>query len=117
MKTFKISLDEPCSECSGKGGTGEKTCPTCSGRGRVVSQQRTMFGVFQTETVCPDCHGRGVTYANTCTHCHGKGILEKVKEIEKLLKVDESKTTALNCEDIYIQIYGINVKEQRDLRF
>ena len=42
---------------------------------------------------------------------------EKVKEIEKLLEVDESKITALNCEDIYIDIYGINVKEQRDLRF
>ncbi|MBR3281580.1 MAG: CYTH domain-containing protein [Clostridia bacterium] len=42
---------------------------------------------------------------------------EKVKEIEKLLEVDESKITALNCEDIYIQIYGINLKEQKDLRF
>ncbi len=42
---------------------------------------------------------------------------EKVKEIEKLLEADESKITALNCEDIYIQIYGINLKEQKDLRF
>ena len=80
-KTFKVSLDEPCNECSGKGGKGEKTCSTCGGRGRVVSQQRTMFGVFQTETACPDCGGRGVTYAEVCTHCHGKGIIEKVKEI------------------------------------
>lgn len=80
-KTFKVSLDEPCEECSGKGGKGEKTCSTCGGRGRVVSQQRTMFGVFQTETSCPDCGGRGVTYAEVCTHCHGKGIIEKVKEI------------------------------------
>ena len=81
-KILKVSLDELCSECSGKGGKGEKTCPTCSGRGRVISQQRTMFGVFQTETVCPDCQGRGVTYESTCSVCRGKGIVEKLKEIK-----------------------------------
>ncbi len=80
-KVLKVSLDEPCSECSGKGGKGEKTCPTCGGRGRVVSQQRTMFGVFQTETACPDCRGRGVTYESICSACRGNGIIEKVKEI------------------------------------
>ncbi len=42
---------------------------------------------------------------------------EKVKEIEDLLEVDKSKITALNCEDIYIDIYKIDLKQNSDLRF
>lgn len=81
-KTINIALDTECSECDGKGGSGEKTCSTCGGRGRVVSQQRTMFGVFQSETSCPDCNGKGKTYKNVCKKCNGKGHVIKNKEIE-----------------------------------
>ena len=42
---------------------------------------------------------------------------ERVKEIEKLLEVDPSKVTALNCEDIYIDIYGIDVEKIKELKF
>ena len=42
---------------------------------------------------------------------------EKVKEIEKLLEIDESKITALNCEDIYKEIYNINVSDIKKLKF
>ena len=45
-KTINIDLDTECEDCSGKGGSGETTCSTCGGRGRVITQQRTMFGVF-----------------------------------------------------------------------
>ena len=41
----------------------------------------------------------------------------EVKEIEKLLEVDESKITALNCEDIYKMMYNINVCEIKELKF
>lgn len=81
-KTINIDLDTECEECDGKGGSGETTCSTCNGRGRVVSQQRTMFGVFQSETTCPDCKGKGKTYKNTCKKCNGKGHIVKNKEIE-----------------------------------
>ena len=37
--------------------------------------------------------------------------------MEKLLDVDTSKITALNCEDIYKDIYGIDLKGVRDLKF
>ena len=81
-KTINMDLDSECDKCSGKGGTGEVTCSTCGGRGRVVSQQRTMFGVFQSESVCPDCKGKGKTFKEKCTACSGTGHVIKNKEIE-----------------------------------
>ena len=81
-KTINLDLDSECSKCDGKGGSGEETCSTCGGRGRVVTQQRTMFGVFQSESTCPDCNGKGKTYKNTCKECGGNGHVIKNKEIE-----------------------------------
>ena len=81
-KTFKVKLYDSCSECNGKGGKGEKTCATCHGSGRVVTQQRTILGVVQTQTTCPDCHGKGVTFSESCSECGGKGIVESSKEIK-----------------------------------
>lgn len=46
----------------------------------------------------------------------GKNI-EDVKKIEELLKIDKNKVTTLNCQDIYSQIYGININEIKELRF
>ena len=81
-KAIKIDLDEKCDECHGDGGFDPKTCSTCGGTGRVVTQQRTMFGMFQQESICPDCHGDGKTYAKTCNKCRGKGHVVATKEIE-----------------------------------
>ena len=81
-KTIEIDLDTECEECNGKGGSGETTCSTCGGRGRVISQQRTPFGVFQSESTCPDCNGKGKTYKNICKECRGNGHVIKKKEIE-----------------------------------
>lgn len=81
-KTIDIDLDSECDECDGKGGSGETTCSTCGGRGRVVTQQRTPFGVFQSESSCPDCHGKGKTFKNVCRECNGTGHVIKNKEIE-----------------------------------
>lgn len=81
-KSIRLDLDEKCDECNGDGGFDAKTCSTCGGRGRVVTQQRTMFGMFQQETVCPDCRGEGKTYTKTCNKCRGKGHVTTNKEIE-----------------------------------
>ena len=72
-KSFKVNINDACSACNGKGGSGEQTCSTCNGRGRVVSEQRTMFGIFQTETTCPNCNGLGYTFKEKCSSCLGKG--------------------------------------------
>ena len=81
-KDINVDLDSVCSDCDGKGGTGESTCPDCGGSGRRVTQKQTMFGVFQSETTCPTCGGKGKTYRNTCRTCNGKGHYMKNKTIE-----------------------------------
>ena len=81
-KNIKLDLDTECENCHGKGGSDEVTCSTCGGRGRLVREQRTMFGVFQSESTCPDCNGAGKTFKNTCSKCRGKGHVIKNKEIE-----------------------------------
>lgn len=42
---------------------------------------------------------------------------EDVIDISKILRVDESKITTLNCSDIYEKIYGININKLKELRF
>lgn len=81
-KDFKINIDDVCPDCDGKGGKGEEKCSECGGRGRVVTQQRTMFGVFQSETVCSKCSGRGLTFKDKCSKCGGRGTVATSKNIK-----------------------------------
>ena len=81
-KTINVDLDSHCEECDGLGGHGEATCSNCGGRGRVVSQERTMFGIFQSETTCPTCGGSGKTFKSVCKKCNGNGHVMKNKEID-----------------------------------
>ncbi len=120
-KNFSINLDTECQECSGKGGKNPKTCTHCNGRGRVISEQRTILGVIQTETVCSYCKGSGEEFESTCQTCRGKGSIKKDKDISVKIPsgVDNSDELRLSGKgsagtnggpegDIYIQI---NVKE------
>lgn len=43
--------------------------------------------------------------------------VDKIKEIEKLLEIDENKITTLNCQDIYAKIYNINIDKIKELKF
>lgn len=81
-KEFKINIDDTCPDCDGKGGHDEKTCSECGGRGRVIQEQRTMFGIFQSESVCPECNGRGITFKNKCSKCSGRGAVNHDKTIK-----------------------------------
>lgn len=81
-KTINIDVLTTCAKCDGKGGHGEKSCPTCHGSGTVTVEQRTMFGAFMTRTTCTTCNGKGVSYSETCTKCNGKGKVKENKEIE-----------------------------------
>lgn len=80
-KTFKISINDTCKECDGLGGHNPKTCSHCNGRGRVISEQRTILGTIQTETTCPYCKGEGKEFESVCSTCRGKGVIKKEKEI------------------------------------
>lgn len=80
-KTINIDLNETCEKCDGKGGFEEKTCSLCHGSGRVIQEKRSIFGVFQTQTICPDCEGKGSVFAKKCSECHGTGKVKTNKEL------------------------------------
>ncbi len=81
-KTINLDVYEECDECNGRGGKGEKTCPTCRGQGTITSEQNTLFGTFMTRTTCPNCKGKGKTYDSTCSKCRGTGKVKENKNIE-----------------------------------
>ena len=80
-KELKLDLNETCEECSGKGGFGETTCPNCSGSGVVITEQRTMFGMFQSRVSCSECGGSGKSFKDRCSGCRGTGHIRRNKEI------------------------------------
>ncbi len=74
-----------CTDCSGSGaqkGTSPKTCSVCGGRGQVMVNQRTPFGVVQTSRVCDACKGTGKVIENPCKTCNGNGRVKKNRKIE-----------------------------------
>lgn len=82
VETMKIDV---CDECHGNGcaaGSSPKTCPECHGSGHVTAQQRTPFGVIQTQKTCSRCNGRGTVIDNPCRKCHGAGRVRKPSSIE-----------------------------------
>ncbi len=80
-KKFSSTQFIKCEKCSGDGGSGQKTCSTCSGSGRISQQVRTPFGVVQNQAVCPDCEGTGKSFESKCSDCHGEGRVRKSKKI------------------------------------
>ncbi|WP_296048778.1 DnaJ domain-containing protein, partial [uncultured Gemmiger sp.] len=69
--TKKVTLNrqQTCPDCNGSGcepGSSPETCTQCNGRGYVVTQQRTPFGVMQSQQPCPHCGGRGTIIKNPC---------------------------------------------------
>lgn len=81
-KTLNLDVTEDCDGCSGTGGHGEKTCPTCHGSGQVTSEQRTLLGTFMTRTTCSNCQGKGKVFDENCSKCRGTGRIRKNKDIE-----------------------------------
>lgn len=88
-KGCKKSVDVPrvenCSECGGSGaakGTSPKVCPDCQGRGVVNVQQRTGFGVINTQRACQKCNGMGKMIETPCQKCAGKGKVRKKNKID-----------------------------------
>lgn len=80
-----LNYEESCAECHGTGaknGTAYDSCPDCHGTGRVVTQQRTIFGIMQSESACPRCNGTGKIIRESCPTCGGKGYVKVKKDIE-----------------------------------
>src|SRR5437660_6521636 len=83
-KEIEIRKLDSCDQCNGSGaepGSRSINCPTCGGRGQVISSR----GFFQVSQTCPRCRGAGQIIERQCRQCQGEGRLEKMSRI--MLKV------------------------------
>ena len=99
-KNITITRQQECTECHGSGcaaGSSPETCPDCGGRGYVIRQQRTPFGVMQTQQPCSRCGGKGKLVKNPCKVCHGSGKVatKKTLEVSIPMGIDDDQSFAL----------------------
>ena len=81
-----FDFDDDCPHCHGSGAetpNDVKVCSTCQGKGTVTRQQRSLFGMINTEVVCPDCGGKGKIISKKCSVCGGSGH-KRVKKTQKI---------------------------------
>ena len=120
-KEITLNLNDTCDNCNGVGGFEEKTCDYCHGNGYVVTEQRSIFGVMQSQSVCPKCKGSGKTFKKICEKCSGTGQVRRKKTISvhipegvetghqlRMTGKGESGINGGPNGDIYLEI---NVKE------
>ncbi len=79
-----LNRAEECPDCKGTGaeaGTSAKTCSECGGKGYVTFQQRSMFGMMQSQRPCSKCGGKGKIIEKPCSKCRGKGSVNAKKTV------------------------------------
>jgi molecular chaperone DnaJ len=80
-KEIEVRKLDICDKCKGAGsesGSRSISCPTCGGRGQVISSR----GFFQVSQTCPRCRGVGQIIEKPCTQCGGEGRMEKPNRIK-----------------------------------
>ncbi|TMP92943.1 MAG: molecular chaperone DnaJ [Verrucomicrobia bacterium] len=80
-KEIEIEKLDTCDKCDGSGAEpGSRTinCPTCGGRGQVISSR----GFFQVSQTCPRCRGAGQIIEKPCRQCDGEGRVQKLSRVK-----------------------------------
>jgi molecular chaperone DnaJ len=80
-KEITVNKQDRCEVCDGSGaesGSKSKVCPTCGGRGQVISSR----GIFSIAQSCPRCEGAGRVIEKPCKTCHGSGRRERSSKIK-----------------------------------
>jgi molecular chaperone DnaJ len=80
---FEVAV--PCQRCSGDGaepGSEVKTCPACSGTGRLQQVSRSVFGEFVRTQACPQCGATGRVVEDRCRDCGGAGRVLEERKLE-----------------------------------
>ena len=111
----------PCERCEGSGAepdTQVRTCPTCSGSGRVRQVSRSVFGEFVRAGTCPTCSGAGKLIDQPCEQCRGTGrvIEERTLEVEIPAGIHDGQRIRLSGEghagtagaragDVYVEVH------------
>lgn len=122
-KAVSYNRVEDCPDCNGSGakkGTSPSTCSACGGTGRVRVNQRTPFGVVQTQRSCDKCKGKGKIIDSPCKSCSGSGKQRKQKTLEinvpagvaddQMLKVTGQGNAGVNGGPAGDLLLGIRVK-------
>lgn len=100
VKKIGVTRQDNCPDCGGTGaakGTSPETCPDCGGRGYVMRQQRTPFGVMQSQQPCTRCGGKGKIVKDACKNCRGSGRvgIKKTLEVNIPAGIDDDQSIAL----------------------
>lgn len=112
-KDIVFTRIEKCSDCGGSGAKNSssiKTCSKCRGSGVINVQQRTPFGIMQTQRVCDECGGNGRIITDKCKTCNGKGRLRKqcTKKVSIPAGVDNGQMLTVRGEGCAGTGYGNN---------
>ncbi len=79
-KTISIRTKDNCDICHGSGakkGSKPVSCSTCKGVGQIRAQQ----GFFTIQQTCPTCSGKGSVISDPCSKCYGSGAININKKI------------------------------------
>jgi molecular chaperone DnaJ len=124
-KEIEIEKLDTCEKCHGSGAeSGSRTinCPTCGGRGQVISSR----GFFHVSQTCPRCRGAGEIIEKPCPKCHGEGRVEKLSRVKLKIPAGIREGSRLRSShngeagirgappgDLYVVIY---IKEHKVFR-
>jgi molecular chaperone DnaJ len=79
-KEITLTKPGPCEACAGSGaepGSRVRLCPTCGGRGQVITSR----GIFSIAQSCPHCQGAGRVIERPCKACRGAGRRDATSKI------------------------------------
>lgn len=111
-KEIEVRKLDTCDRCEGNGaesGSRSISCPTCGGRGQVISSR----GFFQVSQTCPRCRGVGQIIEKPCRACEGEGRVEKLSRIK--LKVPAGIAEGSRLRSSHNGEAGIRGGERGDL--
>ena len=125
---------ESCTSCKGSGSADGviETCSQCKGSGQVRTVQNFMGMHMQSTTTCPTCSGRGKMVKNPCGTCKGKGKVRRNHKVNVKIPagVDAGQSVRVRNEgnvganggpngdllvEIYIKRHPIFTREDRDV--
>jgi molecular chaperone DnaJ len=111
-KEIEIRKLDTCDKCASTGtepGSRTITCPSCGGRGQVISSR----GFFQVSQTCPRCRGAGKIIDKPCRACDGEGRVEKSGRVK--LKIPAGISTGSRLRSSRNGEAGIRGGPQGDL--
>lgn len=128
-KALEFTRQDVCSACHGTGaepGTTPTRCSTCQGSGEVRQVRQTFLGSMVNVSTCPTCGGRGEVVSSACRTCGGIGAerLQVARTVEIPPGVDSGTQIRISGEgepganngprgDLYV---AIRVKPHRYFR-